>query len=195
MAPRPAAARGTGVPESARTARLAGCGARPAASRGPRRSWRSRDRDRPRCLPAPRPAARSRSARRLPPSGGPAFFVPDRPSISRDAPGAAFARDPLPHQVGRDNSRHQEASLMDRCVTGRRRARWHEAVVVVLGVVGLLLAGLHPTVAPRAEAATAVLSPNGDVSNGWQVKPGGAAWASVDDAVSQPTAVPSTDYL
>jgi hypothetical protein len=84
---------------------------------------------------------------------------------------------------------------MDRCVTGRRRARWHEAVVVVLGVVGLLLAGLHPTVAPRAEAATAVLSPNGDVSNGWQVKPGGAAWAAVDDAVSQPTAVPSTDYL
>lgn len=84
---------------------------------------------------------------------------------------------------------------MDRSVRGRRRVRWRDGVVVALGVVGLLLAGLHPALSPRAEAATAVLSPNATVSNTWQVKPGGQAWETVDDGVTQPTAVSAADYL
>jgi hypothetical protein len=69
------------------------------------------------------------------------------------------------------------------------------AAVVVAAVAALALASAHPVIAPRAEAATTVLRPDTDITNSWQVAPGGAAYAAVDDPVAQPTAVPATDWL
>jgi hypothetical protein len=66
-------------------------------------------------------------------------------------------------------------------------------VLTALAVLGL--AGAHPALAPRAEAATNVLRPDTDITNTWQVTPGGAAYAAVDDPVTQPTAVPATEWL
>ena len=66
-------------------------------------------------------------------------------------------------------------------------------------VYGLLAAAAliaGTLMAPQpAVAATVRLSPNGDVANAWQVSPGGAAWAAVDDPINQPDPVPATDGI
>ena len=58
----------------------------------------------------------------------------------------------------------------------------------------VLIAGLFTAPQPAA-AATVRLSPNGDVANAWQVNPSGAAWAAVDDPITQPDPVPATDGI
>lgn len=49
--------------------------------------------------------------------------------------------------------------------------------------------------ASESQAATYSLRPNSDVTAGWTVSPSGTRWAALDDAVTQPTSVDSTDYI
>lgn len=76
--------------------------------------------------------------------------------------------------------------------TGRAVRR---AAIVLTAVAALALAGAHPSLAPRAEAATTVLRPDTDIAGTWQVTPTTGPAYAVDDPVRQPTAVDATDKL
>jgi hypothetical protein len=70
------------------------------------------------------------------------------------------------------------------------KIRWRSAVVVLVVAAAVALVPGTP-----AAAATVRLTPNGDVANAWQVNPSGAAYAAVDDPISQPDPVPATDGI
>jgi endonuclease/exonuclease/phosphatase family metal-dependent hydrolase len=80
----------------------------------------------------------------------------------------------------------------------------HHLLDKLSGVTVLAIAAALTAMSPLPAHATGVppvftvMRPVVDVSNSWLVKPGtgaGQAWAAIDDAVVEPTAVPGTDWL
>jgi Polysaccharide lyase len=59
---------------------------------------------------------------------------------------------------------------------------------------GIAVAALLVVSAQQAAALTSMLRPDGDVLKQWSGS-AGAAWAALDDPVTQPASVPATDYI